>query len=93
LQLNHDKTNFINYPSRRDSPRGILEADEDFSIQVGEGLSRNSYYRISQIVHGKRSISADTAIRLGRYFKMEAELWMNLQTSYDLEKSYDRILP
>jgi antitoxin HigA-1 len=43
--------------------------------------------RISQIVHGKRSISADTAIRLGRYFKMEAEFWMNLQTSYDLEKA------
>lgn len=45
--------------------------------------------RISEIVHGKRSITADTAIRLGRYFKMEAKFWMNLQASYDLEKAMD----
>jgi antitoxin HigA-1 len=43
--------------------------------------------RISEIIHGKRSITADTAIRLGRYFKMEAKFWMNLQISYDLEKA------
>ena len=43
--------------------------------------------RISEIIRGKRSITADTAIRLGRYFKMEAEFWMNLQSSYDLEKA------
>ncbi len=43
--------------------------------------------RISEIIHGKRSITADTAIRLGRYFKMEAKFWMNLQASYDLEKT------
>lgn len=43
--------------------------------------------RISEIINGKRSITADTAIRLGRYFKMEARFWMNLQTSYDLEKA------
>ncbi len=45
-----------------------------------------SAIRISEIIHGKRSITADTAIRLGRYFKMEAKFWMNLQASYDLEK-------
>lgn len=43
--------------------------------------------RISEIIHGKRSITADTAIRLGCYFKMEAKFWMNLQSSYDLEKT------
>jgi addiction module HigA family antidote len=43
--------------------------------------------RINEIIHGKRSITADTAIRLGRYFKMEAKFWMNLQASYDLEKA------
>lgn len=43
--------------------------------------------RISEIIHGKRAITADTAIRLGRYFKMEAKFWMNLQSSYDLEKA------
>lgn len=43
--------------------------------------------RISEIINGKRSITADTAIRLGRYFKMEAKFWINLQASYDLEKA------
>jgi addiction module HigA family antidote len=43
--------------------------------------------RISEIIHGKRAITADTAIRLGRFFKMEAKFWMNLQASYDLEKT------
>ena len=40
--------------------------------------------RISEIVNGKRGISADTALRLGRYFKVTPELWMGLQTEYDL---------
>jgi antitoxin HigA-1 len=40
--------------------------------------------RISEIVQGKRSITADTALRLGRHFGMEAQFWMNLQTRYDL---------
>ena len=37
-----------------------------------------------EIVQGKRAISADTALRLGRYFGMEAQFWLNLQTRYDL---------
>lgn len=40
--------------------------------------------RISQIVNGQRAISADTALRLARYFGTGAELWMNLQAAYDL---------
>lgn len=40
--------------------------------------------RISEIVNGKRGITADTALRLGRYFKVTPELWMGLQTEYDL---------
>lgn len=40
--------------------------------------------RISEIVHGKRSITADTALRLGRYFGMESQFWMNLQSRYEL---------
>jgi len=40
--------------------------------------------RISEIVHGRRAITADTALRLGRYFGMEAEFWLNLQARYDL---------
>lgn len=40
--------------------------------------------RISEIVQGKRSVTADTALRLGRYFGMEAQFWLNLQSRYDL---------
>jgi len=41
--------------------------------------------RINEIVHGKRSISADTALRLGRYFGTSARFWLNLQSHYNLE--------
>lgn len=41
--------------------------------------------RIYAIIDGQRSISADTALRLGRYFGMSAEFWINLQAHYDLE--------
>jgi addiction module HigA family antidote len=47
--------------------------------------------RINEIIHGKRSITADTALRLGRYFGVEPEFWMNLQTHYDLEVEFDRL--
>jgi len=47
--------------------------------------------RINEIVHGKRSITADTALRLGRYFGMSAQFWMNLQDHFDLEVQMDRI--
>ena len=40
--------------------------------------------RINEIVHGKRGITADTAMRLSRYFGTSAEFWMNLQTHYEL---------
>ena len=41
--------------------------------------------RINEIVHGKRAITADTALRLGRYFDVEPQFWLNLQTRYELE--------
>jgi addiction module HigA family antidote len=41
--------------------------------------------RINEIVHGKRAITADTALRLGRYFGTDAQSWLNLQSHYDLE--------
>ena len=47
--------------------------------------------RINEIVQGKRAITADTALRLGRFFGMEAQFWMNLQTHYDLEVAKDAI--
>jgi len=45
--------------------------------------------RINEIVHGKRSITADTALRLGRFFSMSPQFWLNLQTRYDLEITED----
>ncbi|MGB3412016.1 MAG: HigA family addiction module antitoxin [Microthrixaceae bacterium] len=47
--------------------------------------------RINEIVHGKRAITADTALRLGRYFGIEPQFWLNLQTRYDLELAEDLV--
>jgi len=47
--------------------------------------------RINEIVQGKRSISADTALRLSRYFKLSERFWLNLQGRYDLEMQKDRL--
>ena len=47
--------------------------------------------RISEIVNGKRSITTDTALRLQRYFGIEAQFWLNLQTEYDLRVLKRRI--
>ena len=46
--------------------------------------------RVYEIVHGERSVSADTALRLGRYFGTGPEFWINLQSRYDLEVARDR---
>ena len=45
--------------------------------------------RINEIVHGKRAITADTALRLSRYFSTSEKFWMNLQTRYDMELQKD----
>jgi antitoxin HigA-1 len=45
--------------------------------------------RINEIVHGKRAITADTALRLSRYFGNSAEFWLGLQADYDLEMASD----
>ena len=47
--------------------------------------------RINEIVHGTRRITADTALRLGRYFGMSPQFWINLQGHYDLEVEADRL--
>ena len=47
--------------------------------------------RINEIVHGKRAISADTALRLARYFGTTDRFWLNLQTRYNLELEKDRL--
>lgn len=47
--------------------------------------------RINEIVHGDRAITADTALRLGRYFHMSPQFWMNLQARYDLAVVWARL--
>jgi len=54
--------------------------------------------RLSEIARGARDISADTAIRLGRYFGTDPRFWLNLQTAHDLSKAeiannYKKIVP
>ena len=47
--------------------------------------------RINEIVHGKRAISVDTALRLGIYFQMSPKFWLNLQAHYNLEVQSDKL--
>lgn len=47
--------------------------------------------RINEIVHGKRSVTADTALRLSAFFKTSEKFWLNLQARYDLEVVKDRL--
>jgi addiction module HigA family antidote len=47
--------------------------------------------RINEIVHGKRGITADTALRLECYFGVSAQFWLNLQTRYELDLAEDRV--
>ena len=70
---------------------------EDFLLPLGISQYRLAKdisvppRRINEIVHGKRSISADTALRLSRYFKLSERFWLNLQARFDLETEKDRL--
>lgn len=74
---------------------GEILADELMEIGISAaqlartlGVPAN---RISQIIAGKRAISADTALRLARYFRTTPDLWMNLQKNYDLDLARQRL--
>jgi addiction module HigA family antidote len=66
---------------------------EDLMKPLGLSLNRLArdlrvpVTRIGEIVHGRRGITADSALRLGRYFKTTPEFWMNLQSRYELERA------
>jgi antitoxin HigA-1 len=47
--------------------------------------------RVSEIIHERRAITTDTALRLARYFKTSARFWINLQSAYDLEVAEDEL--
>ena len=79
------------------TPGEILREDfmEPLGISINQ-LSRDLSVppnRISEIVNGKRSITADTALRLERYFNVEAQFWLNLQNEYDLRMIKRKIGP
>ena len=71
--------------------------NEEFLLPMGISQYRLakeisvSARRINEIVQGKRAISADTALRLARYFGTSELFWMNLQTRFDLETEKDRL--
>ena len=78
-------------------PGEILETEylgplELSQYRLAKGLSVPAR-RINEIVHGTRAISADTALRLARYFGTTDEFWLNLQMRYDLEVERDRLGP
>ena len=66
---------------------------EDFMKPLGLSVNRLALdlhvpaTRIGEIVHARRRITAETALRLARYFKTNAEFWLNLQNFYDLERT------
>src|SRR5258707_2697903 len=72
---------------------------EDFMLSLGLTMNqlgldiRVPVTRIAAIFHERRSITADTALRLGLYFKTSPEFWLNLQSAYDLEVAKDKLLP
>lgn len=47
--------------------------------------------RINEIVHGKRAVTADSALRLGKYFKMSPQFWLGLQMDFDLDVAQDEL--
>jgi addiction module HigA family antidote len=64
----------------------FLQAFEISQNKLGRDIGV-SPRAINEIVHGKRAITAKTALRLGKYFGNSAEFWINLQTAYDLEEA------
>jgi addiction module HigA family antidote len=72
---------------------------EDFLIPLGVTQHRLAVEiavpprRINEIVHGKRGVSADTALRLAKYFGTSERFWINLQSRYDLENEKDQLGP
>ena len=68
----------------------FLETMELSQYRVAKDISVPAR-RINEIVHGSRAITADTALRLARYFGTSERFWLNLQTRYDLEVEKDRL--
>lgn len=76
-------------------PGEILK--EDFLDPMGVSayrLAKDTHIpqdRVSNIIHGRRGITADTALRFGRFFGVEPQFWLNLQARYDLDIAQDAL--
>ncbi len=68
----------------------FLKPMEISQTQLAKGLNVPPN-RISQIINGKREITADTALRLGRYFNIEPEFWLNLQARYNMKEIRNKV--
>lgn len=81
-------------PRKRTHPGEILR--EEYLLPLGlsaRGLAKAigvPANRLTEIMRGERDVSADTAIRLGRYFKTDPRFWLNLQSAYDLSEAEAR---
>ena len=70
---------------------------EEFMVPLGLSMNRLALdlhvpvTRIAEIVHERRGITPDTALRLGRYFNTSARFWLNAQVAYDLELAEDQL--
>ena len=70
---------------------------EDFMHPLGLSMNKLALdlhvpvTRVAEIVHARRSVTPDTALRLGRYFNTTARFWLNAQAAYDLEVAEDRL--
>jgi addiction module HigA family antidote len=70
---------------------------EDFLVPLGISMNKLALdlhvpvTRIAEIVHDRRGITPDTALRLGRYFNTSARFWLNAQAAYDLEVAQDEL--
>jgi antitoxin HigA-1 len=82
--MNRKKTHRIPFPHPGDTIR------EDYLKPLGMSANKLALElrvpatRMTEIIHGRRGITADTALRLGRYFNTTPKFWLNLQASYDL---------
>jgi addiction module HigA family antidote len=87
--MNRKRTDRIAFPHPGDTIR------EDFLKPLRMSVNKLALElhvpatRMTEIVHGRRGITADTALRLGRYFNTTAKFWLNLQASYDLAVASD----
>jgi addiction module HigA family antidote len=62
-------------------------------VRLGQGYEHKRGAHRAEIVRGKRAITADTALRLGRFFGVAPEFWLNLQSRYDLEVAQEALGP